>query len=319
MLDLLAVVGVRQERYAEAQLLAQLVEGALERPELRGDQAMRARLLATQGSIASQERKVARAIELHREVLVIRRRILPPISEEVASAEENLGVAMRDEAHQDEARPHYLEALAIRRRLFGDQHPLTAAVHINLGVSYLDEGKLAEARTHLVTAQTILERIPEYRSYHNLLNNLGELERMAGNYAEARRYHEAALAVRLRQLGPDHPYVGGSLCSIGNAMRESGDSRQALAIHRRALAVLEKSAGPDHPRYASCLTSTGEDLRRLGRAPESLSYHQRALEIIRARSPAWENHPLLYQGLALLDIGRRREAIAPLTSAYEGF
>jgi len=319
MIDLLAVVGVRQQRYGEAQLLGQLAESTLERPDLRDDETTRAQLLAALGSIATAEWKVDRAVELQREVLAIRRRTLPAISEEVASAEENLGVALRNKTDKEEARQHYREALAIRRRLFGDQHPLTAAVHINLGVTYLDEANAVDARAHLLTALAILERIPEHRSYANLLNNLGELERTVGDHEQSRRYHEAALAVRMRQLGPDHPSVAASLAAIGTAARNLGDTREALAVHRRALAVFEKSASIDHPRYADCLTEIGEDLRRLGRAAESLRYHEQALEIIHARSPDWNVLALLYQGLALVDLGRRQEAIPMLTRGYEGF
>jgi len=319
MIDLLAVVGVRQERAGEAQLLGQLIESSLERPELRGDEAMRARLLATLGSVATQERRVDRAVELQREVLAIRRRILPALSEDVASAEESLGVALRDKLRHDEARAHHFEALAIRRRLLGDEHPLIANVHINLGVTYLDQANPDAAREHLLAALAILERMPEYRSYHNLLNNLGELERTAGNYAQGRRYHEAALAVRLRQLGPDHAYVAISMTAIGTAMRNMGELSEAVEMHRRALTILKNSAGKEHPRYANCLTELGEDLRRLGRAEESLSYQKRALEIIRARSPEWDSIPLLHQGLALIDLGRGAEAVPELTRVHEHF
>jgi eukaryotic-like serine/threonine-protein kinase len=319
MLDLLVVVGVRQERYGEARLLAEIAEGALERPELRGDEALRARLLAALGSVASQERRLDRAVELQREVLAIRRRTRPAISPEVASAEEGLGIALREKTLQSEARVHYFEALAIRRQLLGDRHPLVATVHINLGVTYLEDSNTAEARPHLLAALAILEPIPEHRSYHTLLNNLGALERTVGNHAQARRYHEAALAMRLRQLGPDHPYVAGSLGSIGDALREMADVRQALSFHRRALAVLEKGAGVDHPRYASALSDIGEDLRRIGHAAESLSYQERALKIIRARVPERDAEASLYAGLALLDLGRLREATPALTHAYDEF
>jgi tetratricopeptide (TPR) repeat protein len=319
MIDLLAVLGVRQERYGEAELLGQLVDYTLERPDLRDDQTMRARLLTTLGRIASEERKVDRAVELQREALAIRRRILPAISEEVASAEENLGVALRDKTYSEEARLHYAEALAIRRQLYGDQHPLTATVHINLGVTYLDEANAVDARAHLLTALAILERIPEHRSYSVLLVNLGELERTAGNGEQSRRYHEAALAVRMRQLGPAHPSVAASLSAVGTAARNRGDVREALGLHRRALAVFESSGSTDHPRYGYCLAEVGEDLRRLGRAAESLSYHKRSLEIIHARSPDWDTHTLLYQGLALVDLGRQQEAIPILTKAYDDF
>jgi eukaryotic-like serine/threonine-protein kinase len=316
MLELLFVVGARQEHYGEAKLLAELVEGALERPELRGDETLRARLLAVLGTVASRERRGDRAVELHREVLAIRRRILPAISEEVASAEESLGVALRERTLHSEARLHYFEALAIRRQLFGDRHPLVAGTYSNLGVTYLEDGNPAEARPHMLAALAIIEPIPEHRIYHHVLGNLGELERMVGDHEQARRYHEAALAVRLRQLGPDHPNVGISLGALGDVLRELGDLREALAFHRRALAVFEKS-GLDHPQYAAGLSDVGEDLRQLGRAAESLDHQERALKIFQARSPYRGADVVLYQGLALLDLGRLREASSVLTRAYQ--
>ncbi|HSR99207.1 MAG TPA: serine/threonine-protein kinase [Kofleriaceae bacterium] len=319
MLDLVVVVGVRQEHYGEAQLLAEVIEGALDRPELRGDEALRAQLLAALGRVATQERRIDRAVELQREVLAIRRRISPAISLEVASAEENLGIALRDKTLQDEARVHYFAALAIRRQLLGDHHPLVATVHINIGVTYLEDSNAADARTHLLAGLAILEAIPEHRSYHHALGNLGNLERSVGNHEQARRYHEAALAVRLRQLGPDHPAVAISLGGIGDALRDLGDFGQALAVHRRALAVFEKRAGENHPRYAGCLSDIGEDLRRLGDPAESLSYQRRALKIIRARAPDRDTDALLYEGLALVDLGRAREAMPGLESAYRAF
>jgi serine/threonine-protein kinase len=317
MLELLFVVGARQEHHDEAQILADVVEGALESPELRGDEALRARLLATLGSIASRQKRVDRALDLQREVLAIRRRTLPATSEEVASAEERVGNALSAKTLQGEARLHHFEALAIRRQLYGDRHPDVAASHSNLAMTYLQEAKPDEARPHLLAAQAILEAIPEHRNYHPVLGNLGELERMVGNYERARRYHEAALAVRLRQLGSDHRYVGESLGSIGDVLRAMGDFHQALAFHRRALTVLEKSAGVDHPDYATGLSDIGEDLRRLGRAAESLRYQERALKILRARSPDVDSIAVLHQGLALLDLGRRREATSILMRAYE--
>jgi tetratricopeptide (TPR) repeat protein len=183
----------------------------------------------------------------------------------------------------------------------------------------MEDGNPADARPHLLAALAILEPIPEHRNYSNVLKNLGELETLVGDHERARRYHEAALAVRVRQLGPDHRSVGTSLALIGNALRGTGDFSQALAFHRRALAVFEKSAGVDHPDYAAGLSEAGEDLRRLGRAAECLSYQERALKIFQARAPERDSHAVLYQGLALLELGRVREATAALTRTYERF
>jgi eukaryotic-like serine/threonine-protein kinase len=316
MIELVFVVGARQGRYGEAKLLALVAEGALESPELRGDEALRARLLAALGTIATGEEQVDRAIELHREVLAIRRRTTPAISLEVANAEERLGIALGEKRLQNEERLHHFEALAIRRQLLGDRHPMVASTHNNLGRTYLEDSNAADARPHLLAALAILEPIPEHRNYPVVLSNLGRTETLVGDHEQARRYHEAALAVRLRQLGPDHRHVGVSLTLIGNALREQGDLRQALVFHRRAVAVLEK-AGVDHSDYANGLSDTGENLRRLGHAAESLSYQERALKIIRARPPAKVDRVMLHQGLALLDLGQLREATATLTRAYE--
>jgi tetratricopeptide (TPR) repeat protein len=317
MVELLFVVGARQEHRGEARILAEVVEGALESPELRGDEALRARLLSALGSIASREKRVDRAVELQREVLAIRRRTGPAGSEEVASAEERLGNALNAKNLQAEARVHHFKALAIRRQLFGDQHPDVAATHSNLAITYLQEARPDDARPHLLAARAILEAMPEHRNYHHVLGNLGELERMVGDHERALRHHEAALAVRLRQLGPDHRLVGTSLGSIGDVRRAMGDFDQALAFHRRALTVLQKSSGVDHPDYADGLSDIGEDLRRLGRPAESLRHQERALEILRARSPDIDSIAVLHQGLALLDLGRRREATTVLMRAYE--
>lgn len=317
MIDLLVVVGVRQEHYAEAKLLAELVEGALDRPELRGDEALRARLLTALGNIAVQEGHVDRAIELQREALAIRRRIVPAIPAEVALTEEGLGNALRFKDLLREARLHYVEVLTIRRQLFGDRHPVLAPTYNNLAALDMEENNLADARRHLLAALAVLEPVPEHRIYSNVLKNLGELESHVGDYERARRYHEAALAVRVRQLGPDHRSVGTSLALIGTALRATGDFRQALAFHRRALAVFEKSAGVDHPDYAAGLSEIGEDLRRLGNAVEALSYLERALKIFQARAPERDLHTVLYRGLALLDLGRTQEATAALTRTYE--
>jgi tetratricopeptide (TPR) repeat protein len=319
MLDLLVIVGVRQEHHGEAKLLAELVEGAIERPELRGDQALRARLLTILGNAALQEGNVDRAIPLQREALAILLRIVPANPAEVANAEEGLGNALRLKALRSEARAHYLNALAIRHQLLGDRHPMVANTLSNLGASYVEEGDPAGARPHLLAALAILALIPEHRSYPHVLKNLGELEAMVGDHEAARRYHEAALAVRVRQLGPDHRSVAASLALVGDELRETGDVGRALEFHRRALGVFEKTAGVDHPDYASGLSDLGEDLRRLGRAAEALSYQDRALKIFQARAPERNGYAVLYQGLALLELGRIREATAALELTYDRF
>jgi len=317
MLDLLAVIGLREKRAGEGHLLAQLAEGALERPELRHDETMHARLLETLGKIAWQEGRTDQAVDLERQALAIRRRILPPISGGVASAEENLATALATDGRNTEARNHYQDALAIRRRLLGDAHPLTAAVHLNLGVMDAEEGNAADARREYLVALSVLQREPMSRGHLLVLNNLGNLEKALGNFGQARAYLESLLALREKQLGPDHPDVADALQDLGDVLYGLRDFSQALALHRRALEIDERALGNDDASVALNLASLGEDLRRLGHARQALSYHERSLRIVRSRPEGQRllGRPLACQGLALIDLGRRREAIPVLEKA----
>jgi eukaryotic-like serine/threonine-protein kinase len=317
LIDLVFVVGVREQRHAEAHLLTELAEGALESSELRGDQAMRARMLEALGGLANDEGHGDRAIELLTELLAIRRRSsASPI--EVARTESMLGNALASTGRSREARAHYLEALAIRRRVLGEDHPDTANTHGNLGATYMEvEGNAAEARKHYLIQLATLQRIPTHRAYPSLLSNLGGLESIVGNYDKAREYHQAALEVRRRQLGPDHPAVATSLYNLGDVFAEIGDIGQALSLHRQALAIREKRLGSEHPSYALSLAAIGEDLRRSGRPREAVTYLERALAIQTPRlgESYVVGFTLSYLGRALLDLGRRRDALPKLERA----
>ncbi len=46
------------------------------------------------------------------------------------------------------------------------------------------------------------------------LNNLAELYRTQGQYAQAEPLHKRSLAIREKALGPDHPSVAASLNNL---------------------------------------------------------------------------------------------------------
>jgi serine/threonine protein kinase/tetratricopeptide (TPR) repeat protein len=318
LITLVSLVGERDKRHREAELIGRLAEAALERPAVRGDPDLRARLLIALGVVANDEVRPDRAAELQREALAIRLRTLSPDDPEVAVAENTLANSLVNLRQFDEAREHFERALAIRLRVFGDRHPLTASIHINLGVAALDERRLAESRRHFLAAFAILESMPEQRSYANVLNNLGNVETSMGDLDAARRYHEAALAARERKLGPSHPDVATSLHNVAVVFRMAGDPGRALELHRRCLAIREKALGAENPYIASTLASLGEDLRELGRLRESLVYHARAKAVAKLRADDKSPKRALlevFEGMALADSGRRREAIPVLERA----
>jgi eukaryotic-like serine/threonine-protein kinase len=317
MLDLLGVVGLDQVRDREVELLLEVTEASLERPELRNDQMLRARLLQLRASIATERRRVDPAITDLREALAIYERISSSDSTAVATAEESLANALRYKGLYEEAGKLYTAALVSHRRLFGEDHPRVAVCHLHLGTLHHEQGNFVEARQEYMAALKTFDKIRGYRDHPILLNNLGELERVTGNYADARKHHEEALSMRLQNFGPDHPDVAMSLHNLGNVQFATGKLAEALDRHRSALAVTGKARGEDHPTYAFSLTMIGEDLRALGRPAEALDYQQRALKILApARDQPLYAVPTAFAGLALVDLGRRREARPLLESAY---
>jgi len=79
-----------------------------------------------------------------------------------------------------------------------------------------------------------------------LLNEAAEYLRSRGQYQQARRVHEQALAARRRVLG-DHPDTAQSLNNLALVLRAQGDLAGARTLHERALAIREARLGPDHP------------------------------------------------------------------------
>jgi eukaryotic-like serine/threonine-protein kinase len=315
LLDLFVLVSIHEQRRDEADLLAKLAQAAIERPEVRGERAMRTRLLSGLAVMASDRGELERAVELQREVLAINRRRAGPGSEPVAGSESDLANTLAELGRVEEAREHHLESLAIRRQLFGDQHPLTADAYVNLGNTYGRAGNRDEARRQFQKALDIIEKMPTYRTYPVLLANMGILENESGNFEKAGTYLATALDISTRP-GSDQPHLADWIRhSLGNVHYNRGHFAQALAFHRDVLAFREKDQ-KTHPSYATSLAAVGEDLRRLGRAAESLTYQRRALAVLDKQG----DHPAVgyasaCQGLALVDLGRRREAIAPLERA----
>jgi eukaryotic-like serine/threonine-protein kinase len=318
LIDLVRVVGVRLRRENEAKVLARMAEAALERSGPRQDIRLRPSLWSAEGRVDLEAGHLPRALDLLSRALAARRSILPLDHPDLAASEGELGNVLVRAARYSEARTHLEAALDIRRRLFGDQHPLTAGALLNLAVSYQDDGRLDEARTHLEAARAAVAGIEENAVFPKILNNLGNLETSAGKFTRALRHHEDALAIRRRQLGPEHPDVASSLHNLGGVYADMGEIERALELHQSALELRRRTLGENNRWTASSVGSVADDLRRLGRSAEALERSRAALAILVAAlgpdHPA-NGYPLSVQGGALVDLGRPTEAIPLLERA----
>ena len=74
------------------------------------------------------------------------------------------------------------------------------------------------------------------------INDLAELYRAQGNYAEAAPLYRRSLAIWEKALGPEHPDVATSLENYAALLRKSGRSAEAGKMESRAKAISAKRA-----------------------------------------------------------------------------
>jgi Tetratricopeptide repeat len=97
-----------------------------------------------------------------------------------------------------------------------------------------------------------------------LLNEAAEYLRSRGQYQQARRVHELALAARQRVLGPDHPDTLASMNNLAATRRKTGDLQGARDLLEKTLAARRRLLGDDHPETLQSmnrLAATHRDLR----------------------------------------------------------
>jgi tetratricopeptide (TPR) repeat protein len=190
-----------------------------------------------------------------------------------AVAHLNLGVALAEAGHLDEATRHYEESLRLR--------PGYAEVVNGLGNAALDRGDPQQAIAHYLAALRIA---PDYAI---ALNNLGFALTRLGRYAEAIPYYEHALRVDDRHALAEN--------NLGVALARTGSNAAARAHFERALQI--------DPRQADAHSNLGALLVAGGEPAEGLVHIDRAIELRPNLGGAHGN-----RALALIALGRFAEA-----------
>jgi len=97
------------------------------------------------------------------------------------------------------------------------------------------------------------------------LNNLAELYRAQGKYADAEPLYQRALRIVEAALGPAHPHVVTSLNNLALLYSTQGKYAEAEPLYQRSFWTLHNSLGPDHPsvrqvfaNYQAFLKTSGQ-------------------------------------------------------------
>ena len=98
-------------------------------------------------------------------------------------------------------------------------------------------------------------------------------------YAEAIRLAQRLLALREKELGPEHPGIVKPLGRLASLYHDEARYADAEALYRCALVISEKTLGPDHPDVATAVTSLAALYRDLARYGDAEALYKRALAI----------------------------------------
>src|SRR5438105_3235840 len=124
--------------------------------------------------------------------------------------------------------------------------------YLLLSARFLEQDlRWQEAQAALEKAAQVFEQRGNQVDYSTTLNNLAELYRAQGNYAQAEPLYQRALAIWEQVLGPLHPDTATSLNNLALLYYAQGNYGQAEALMKRALAIREQVLGPRHPDTAT--------------------------------------------------------------------
>ena len=114
-----------------------------------------------------------------------------------------------------------------------------------------------------------------------LRSTIGGVYLDLGEYQKAETMHRAALALRKRVFGYEHPGVAESLNDLGNALYRQSKLTEAESTHCEALALRRKLFGNRHPQVAASLNNLANTLREQGRLAEAEAMFREALVLRR--------------------------------------
>jgi tetratricopeptide (TPR) repeat protein len=98
-----------------------------------------------------------------------------------------------------------------------------------------DEGSYQDA-VRLYTAELATEEAkpaPSWVQLSYLNNQLGVALDAAGQYDKALEYYQKSLAIKLKQLGPDHPSVATSYNNIAFVYKAKKDLSKAKELEKK--------------------------------------------------------------------------------------
>jgi tetratricopeptide (TPR) repeat protein len=121
--------------------------------------------------------------------------------------------------------------------------------------------------------------------YAQCLNDLGELNRVKGEFSEAEQLLLEAINIRRQKLGEKHQDLAESMNNLGMLRADLGDYEAAESFLQQALDIFRSVLGEEHSNVVICRKNLGcvskkSEIRRLNQEAVRLYKQERATEAI---------------------------------------
>ena len=249
--------------------------------DLKGQEAVQARLMLTMGVVYQNLGLPAKAEPLLRGALDTRLRLYGPNSIETAESLSLLGWLVCFHGSRSEALDLQTRAMSSAGPVLKAGDPRLAWIWYRFGIALLFQGRLEEAKSQLERALAVFREPKSQDSTGQIwcLNDLGNIATNAGDRSGALTYFEQALAIRRRTLPPDHPDLAGGLNNVADALMNLGRLDQARSLAKESVAISEKANGSEHGLTGLFLGTLSEIQRRQGELKSADRGIARALSI----------------------------------------
>jgi len=218
-----------------------------------------------------------------------------------------------------EANERYEQALWTAEASRHDEVAAEAAVQlVSVAGAFLGRPDVGEQWAHL--ADAILKRMgPGHeRLWAWLANNRGFSRYEAGDLEGAEADLREAVKLKEKILASDHPDIALSLNTLAEVHARQGHFAAAIEETDRARAIFDRAYGPGATLSFYGLGNRCEYLNGLGRYADALESCRAALPGVEAavgREGLWLAYPLTATGVALIGLGRAKEAVPDLRRA----
>jgi len=282
--------------------------------ELKGQEAVQARLMLTMGGVYQGLDLPKAAEPLLRGALDKRLRLYGPNSIEAAESQSRLGWFLDVYGSRSEALDLQTKAVATAGSFLKADSKDLARFRYWYGVALINQDRLSDAKSQYERALTVF-RDPKSEDVNGqiwCLNDLAMVAENAGDQTGVLNYQAQALAIRRNKLTPNHPDLANGLNNMAYALLQAGRLNQARSLAEEAVALSERVNGTEHAGTGIFLSTLSEIERLDGDLEAADRDTARALVCLKSLGPSNTNFSelLLTRAQVERDLGRLADSEA---------